>query len=391
MKKIVVIGSAFPLRGGGLASFNERLARQFQIDKNEVLVNTFSLQYPSFLFPGSSQYSNEKAPDDLKIEVDINSINPLSWWRVGRKIKKNKPDFVVVRFWIPFMGPCLGTINRIIKKNKHTKILCICDNALPHEKRFGDRWLSSYFFKSVDGFITMSSKVYSDLSALTEKKIIQVEHPMYDSFGDSLPIEKARFDLGLQQNKKTILFFGFIREYKGLDMLFEALGLLKNMDYSFYSTIQVVIAGEFYQDRSKYDLQIEKLGIQDCLVLKTEFIHDSDVKQYLSAADVVIQPYRNATQSGVTPLAYHFEKPMIVTNVGALPENVPHGKVGLVCEPNHHSIASSLVTFFTLDYDSFVSELRVQKKKYSWENLTKSIYELHESLNDFESKSIKQI
>lgn len=371
MQKVMIIGSAHPLRGGGIATFNERLARQFQAEGNDTTIYTFSLQYPSFLFPGSSQYSTEPAPKDLNIKVAINSINPFNWIKVGNEIKKLRPDIVVVRYWLPFMGPCLGTILRIIKKNRHTKIVCIADNVIPHEKRPGDKPFTKYFVKPVDAFITLSEKVLNDLKLFSSKPARLVLHPLYDNFGEQVPQDEARRHLGLQTNDKIILFFGFIRKYKGLDLLLQAMA---NEDIK-TANIKLLVAGEFYEDKASYDQLIQQLQIQDRLILKTDFITDSEVKYYLSAADFVIQPYKNATQSGVTPLAYHFEKPMMVTNVGGLASFVPDGKAGLIAEPNAQDIAEKILRLYQLGPDHFLPCLREEKKKYSWSMLTKAIEE----------------
>ena len=368
MSKVIIIGPAHPLRGG-LASFNERLARQFMQEGNEVSVYTFSLQYPGFLFPGTTQYSSEPAPKDLDIKVRINSVNPLNWLMVGNELRKIKPDLIVVRYWLPFMGPALGTILRSVNKNKHTRIVCIADNINPHEKRPGDSAFTKYFIKPIDGFITMSAKVMQDLKAITSKPAQQVVHPLYDNFGEALPKAAARNHLGLNEQDKIILFFGFIRQYKGLDLLLQAMAepAMKA------SNIKLLVAGEFYEDRKSYDELISSLNVSEQLILRTDFIQDSEVRYYLSAADFVIQPYRNATQSGVTPLAYHFEKPMLVTNVGGLPDLVPEGKVGLICEPNPPSIAKGILELYGLGEAHFLPHLREEKKKYSWEKLTKAI------------------
>ena len=364
---IIIIGSAYPLRGGGLASFNERLAREFQHQNDKVIIYTFSLQYPSFLFPGSSQYSTEAAPTDLNIKVCINSINPLNWIKVGNELKRLKPDIIVVRYWLPFMAPCLGTILRRVKKNNYTKIICIADNVLPHEKRLGDKQFTSYFIKPVDAFITMSENVLSDLRSFTNKPAQKLMHPLYDNFGDKIDKTEARNHLRINANDKIILFFGFIRKYKGLDILLEAMSLLKD------SNIKLLIAGEFYGDRKLYDDIIAKNDLQPQVILHTSFIADSEIKYYLSAADFVIQPYRDATQSGVTPLAYHFEKPMLVTNVGGLPSLVPDGKVGLIAEPNAESIAEKISELYKLGEKHFLPYLREEKKKYNWSVLVNAI------------------
>jgi glycosyltransferase involved in cell wall biosynthesis len=371
--KIVIIGPAYPLRGGGMATFNERLARQFLAEGHQTTIYTFSLQYPSFLFPGSSQYSIEAAPTDLNIKVCINSINPFNWLKIGNLLKNEKPDLIVVRYWLPFMGPCFGTILRIAKKNKHSKVVCIADNVIPHEKRWGDKIFTKYFIKPVDAFITMSEKVLQDLQQFTTtKKATLVPHPLYDNFGKAISQKEAKQKLNIAQQLKIVLFFGFIRKYKGLDILFDAIKILK--DQQKINNIKFLIAGEFYEDEKKYHQQIAQLNIADHLILKTNFINDSDVKYYFCAADVVIQPYRNATQSGVTPLAYHFEKPMIVTNVGGLPSMVPNRKSGLVAEPNAADIAAKLDEFFRLNENYFLPFLLEEKKKLSWESFTAAIF-----------------
>lgn len=371
MSKVIIIGPAHPLRGG-LASFNERLASQFKTERHDVIIYTFSLQYPKFMFPGTTQYSAEPAPKGIEIKVAINSVNPFNWLYAGNRLKRYNADIIVVRYWLPFMGPCLGTILRIAKKNKHTKVVCIADNILPHEKRPGDVAFTKYFLKPVDAFVTMSEKVLTELKPLTNKPVKQVVHPLYDNFGEAVLKQAARQHLGLNNDDKIILFFGFIRRYKGLDMLLQAMALPDIKQ----SGIKLMIAGEFYEDRKVYDDIIAQNALLPQLILRTDFIQDSEVKYYLSASDFVIQPYRNATQSGVTPLAYHFEKPMLVTNVGGLPALVPNGKVGLVCEPTPTSIAQHILQLYQLGEENFLPHLREEKKKYSWSVLTETIIKL---------------
>lgn len=368
--KVVIIGPAHPLRGG-LASFDERLAKQFIQENFDTTIYTFSLQYPEFLFPGTTQYSTEPAPTDINIKVCINSINPFNWLKVGFNLRKLQPNIIVVRYWLPLMGPCLGSILRIVK-NKKNKIICIADNVIPHEKRFGDKPFTQYFLKSCDAFITMSDKVMQDLRLFTQKKATQVVHPLYDNFGEAIDKIQARNYLQIGSTEKVILFFGFIRKYKGLDLVLEAMSKLKAKG----NNIKLLIAGEFYEDRKPYDDLINELNIHDTLILKTDFIADSEVKYYLSAADFVIQPYKNATQSGVTPLAYHFNKPMLVTNVGGLPNLVPDKKVGLIAEPNATSIAEKIEELYQFGENYFLPFLQEEKKKYSWEVLIKQIIAL---------------
>ena len=368
-KKVVIIGPGHPLRGG-LATFNQRLAKEFITQGDDCYICSFSLQYPSFLFPGTTQYSTEPAPADIKIVSWINSMNPLNWIIVGNRLKKEKPDLVVVRYWLPIMGPALGTILRRVKKNKHTKIVCIADNVIPHEHRPGDIAFTKYFLKSCDAFITMSEKVLEDLRQFEKAKpALVVKHPLYDTFGEIISKQEAREKLGLDSNEPIVLFFGFIRKYKGLDLLLEAMSDERIKK----AGIKLLVAGEFYEDAKQYQEQIDKLGIRNQLILKTDFIPDSEVKYYLCAADAVIQPYRNATQSGVTPLAYHFEKPMIVTNVGGLPSLVANEKAGLVTEPEPRAIATAILKFYQLGETYFIPHLRSEKQKYNWASLINAI------------------
>jgi glycosyltransferase involved in cell wall biosynthesis len=372
LSSIIIIGPAYPLRGG-LATYNERLAKAFTDQGHITKIFTFSLQYPSFLFPGTSQYSDEPAPKELNIKVCINSINPVNWIRVGFDLNKLSPDLIIVRYWLPFMGPCLGTILRIVKWNKHTKIVCIADNIIPHEKRPGDGIFTKYFIKPVDAFITMSEKVLSDLDLFStkNKKRLFIPHPLYDNFGDILSKKEAIEKLDLDPSFSYLLFFGFIRAYKGLDLLIQAMKYISN------PKIKLIIAGEFYGDSEHYIQLIENLNLHDKIILKTNFITDSEVKYFFCASDLVVQPYKSATQSGVTPLAYHFEIPMIVTNVGGLTGMVPDGKVGLVAEPNAESIADKINEYFQNKHEEdFKKNLKVEKLKYSWNVMTEAILDI---------------
>lgn len=378
--QVVIIGPAHPLRGG-LATFDQRLANEFIREGYDCPIYSFSLQYPSFLFPGTTQYTTEPAPVGLTILSRINSVNPFNWWGAGEELRKKRPDIIVVRYWLPVMGPALGTILRRVRRNRHTRIIAITDNVLPHEKRPGDVPFTRYFLKSCDAFITMSEKVMQDLRTFEQTKPArQIAHPLYDNFGMPISREDARAYLrsktggtaAMKDTDKIILFFGFIRKYKGLDILLEAMADPRIRT----AGIKLLVAGEFYEDAAPYKEQIDRLGIGDLLILQTDFIPDSEVKYYLCAADAVVQPYRNATQSGVTPLAYHFEKPMIVSNVGGLPALVPHEKVGLVAEPEPQALADAILRYFQLGEAFFLPHLREEKAKYSWSRLVGTILEL---------------
>ena len=377
MQKIVILGPAHPLRGGGITTFNHRLAKEFTTEGFECSIVSFSLQYPSVLFPGKSQYAEGPAPEGITIHTLVNSVNPLNWMSVGRKIKKWKPDLLIVRFWLPFMGPALGTILRRIKKNGHTKVICIADNVIPHEKRLGDKPFTKYFLKACDGFVTMSEKVLNDLRTFEkDKPAILVPHPLYDNFGEKITKAQARKTLRLNVEDKLMVFFGFIRHYKGLDILLNAMADERIVEQN----IKLLVAGEFYEDEQSYRDIITANRLEANVLLHNHFIADADVKNYICAADCIVQPYRNATQSGVTPLAYHFEKPMIVTNVGGLPALVPHQKAGLVAEPEPKSIANAILQFYALGDKHFLPFILEEKKKLSWQNLTKAILELVKGL-----------
>jgi glycosyltransferase involved in cell wall biosynthesis len=359
---IVFLGPSYPYRGG-IASFTERLAREFQSSGFTCLLYTFSLQYPSFLFPGKTQFSNEPRPTDLNIKETINTINPLNWLSVGRELKRLKPDFIVVRYWLPFMAPAFGTILRIVRKNNHTKVICIADNIIPHEKRMGDNLLTSYFNQAVDGYIAMSTQVETDIAKLGIKKPVQLlHHPLFDHFGDPVERMLARKELGIDHHGGLMLFFGFIRQYKGLDLLLEAMAdpRIKESGY------KLVIAGEFYEDPANYTNLIRSYQLEDQVFLFNEFIPENKIRYFFSAADVLVQPYRHATQSGVTPLSMHFELPMIVTDAGGLKEMVIDKISGLIVKKNSVSIANGILEYFKKGKEFFIPALVQQKKSYSW-------------------------
>ncbi len=368
--KIVVLGTAWPYRGG-IALFNERLAREFQKENDEVITYTFTLQYPSFLFPGKTQYSEEPAPQDMTIVRKVSSVNPFNWIKVGRELKKMAPDLIVIGFWLPFMAPCLGTIARIARKNGKTKMVSVVHNIVPHEHRIGDKMFATYFCNSVDGFVAMSDSVLNDLTLFDSvKPRVFCRHPLYDNFGKQVDREEALAELGLDTNNRYMLFFGLIRDYKGLDIMLKAYAdsRLRKMG------VKLIVAGEFYNNAEKYFELEKELGLEGEVIWHREFVPDSKVRYYFGAADIIVQPYKSATQSGVTQIAYHFEKPMIVTNVGGLAEIVPNGKAGYVVEPNEKEIADAIVDFFGNNrQDEFKEGLLFEKKKYAWSNMTKSV------------------
>jgi glycosyltransferase involved in cell wall biosynthesis len=369
-KKIIIIGPAHPLRGG-LATFNHRMCKAFNDAGHNCSIVSFSLQYPAFMFPGTTQYTNDNAPENITIATKINSVNPINWLITGRYLKKLQADVIIVRYWLPLMGPALGTILRRIKKSNRPTIICIADNIKPHESRPGDNAFTTYFVKPIDVFITMSEKVSHDLVAFNkmQKPVLQLQHPLYDNFGAIIETHKAKEALGIPSHNKVMMFFGFIRKYKGLDLLLEAMQS-PNIKAQ---NITLIIAGEFYENQQPYLDLIEKTSNKENIKLYNYFIDDKDVAKYICATDVIVQPYKNATQSGVTPLAYYFEKPMIVTNVGGLPNMAPHKKSGLVCEPNAMAIEQAILQFFNEDVLQYQPYIKAQKKLLSWEKFVADI------------------
>jgi len=372
--RIVFLGPAWPYRGG-IAAFSERLARQYQSEGHEVEMVTFTLQYPSFLFPGKTQFSTEAAPAGLKTTRKLNAINPLSWISTGLYIRRQRPDMLVTAFWLPFMAPALGTACRCAKR-KGMKRVAVLHNLIPHEHRPGDKLFSRWFVESNDCFVSLSKSVLDDLNVFDPKGLKPrtfSPHPIYDNYGAMMPADEARKAIGLPSEGRYVLFFGFIREYKGLDLLLNAMAdeRLEKLG------VKLIVAGEFYGDPKPYHDIISRLDIGSRVALHTDFIPDSEVNRYFCAADIVAQPYKSATQSGVSQIAYSFEKPMLVTNVGGLPEIVPDQKAGFVVEPDPQHIADALVRYYTEDWAARLSDgCREEKKKYLWDKMTEAINNL---------------
>ena len=376
LHKIVIVGPAHPYRGG-IATFSERLARQFQAEGKEVEMFTFTLQYPGFLFPGKTQYSDEAAPEGLKITRNISSVNPITWIKAGRQIKKMQPDMVIFAYWMSFMAPCMGTIAAFLRKSR-CKCIGLIHNMIPHEPNILDKILPGYFVKKMDAFLALSQSVANDVNRFDKKgkpKMFR-PHPIYDHYGELMPREEALQLLKLDVDYRYILFFGFIREYKGLDMLIEAMAdqELRQMP------IKLIVAGEFYEDENKYLGRVEELGLQDKIIFYKQFISTNEVSRYFSACDIVALPYKTATQSGVTQVAFHFEKPMLVTKVGGLGEIVPHEKIGYVVEPQPAEIATALKDFFLRQRAAeFTANIPEEKQKYAWSNLTTALEDYYRS------------
>jgi D-inositol-3-phosphate glycosyltransferase len=369
--KITILSTAYPLRGG-IAHFIGLLYKELK-KNHDVNIITFKRQYPSFLFPGKSQLEDDNSLEKIPTEVKVDSINPFNWIKIGLRIKKDSPDILIYKYWMPFFGPCFGTISRFAKKNKKTKVLTICDNVIPHEKKPADISFTKYFFNAVDYFVLLSEKVRDDLFKLypnTKSKVIP--HPIYSNFGNAVGKEEAKNFLKIK-DEKIILFFGFIRGYKGLDILLEAMSILKEK-----LNVKLLIAGEFYSNKEKYLELIEKLKIKDSLLMFTDFIPTSNVKYYFSASDCVILPYRNATQSGIVQIAMNFRKPVIAANVGGLGEVIKENETGFIVEKeNPKKLAEAIQKFYEEKKENlFVSDIEKEVNKYSWEKFVEGIFQL---------------
>jgi glycosyltransferase involved in cell wall biosynthesis len=372
-KRVLIVGPAWPLRGG-LATYDERLCREFIDLGYECEILSFSLQYPSFLFPGKTQFSDDPKPVDIQVFSEINSINPLNWILIGLKFSKRNYDFVIFRYWMSFMGPAFGTIARLLKRNSKTRILAITDNIVPHEKKFFDKPFTKYFLNSIDGFLSMSKEVFGQVEILQPNKPrTYVPHPMYDMFGESISKDIAVFKLGLDPQFKYCLFFGFIRKYKGLSLLLESFAKINRTKHK----LKLIIAGEFYEDSAPYLQQIKDLGLENDIILRTDFIPNEMVGTYFCASSLVAQTYISATQSGVTQIAYYYNKPMLVTNVGGLAELVPDGKAGMVCEVDSDEIAFRWNNYFEKELEHQMSEaILEEKKRFTWSYLANQLVSL---------------
>ena len=375
---IVILGTAYPFRGG-LATFNERLARQLQAEGHEVEVITFTLQYPSFLFPGKTQYSSEQAPADLHITQQVNSCNPLNWWKVGNKIRRMQPDLLISCYWMAFFAPCYGIIQRIAKRNGKTRCIGLVHNMIPHEPNILDKLLAPFYVRNTDGFVALSESVVKDIDSLDKnaKPKTSYPHPIYDHYGAQMEKNEACQYLNLDPKKQYMLFFGLVRAYKGLDLLLDAFGKVKDQ----LPNLQLIIAGEFYEDEEKYRAQLYFNKLNDRVIIHNDFIADADLRKYFGAADLIVQPYKTATQSGVTQVAFHFEKPMLVTNVGGLGEIVHDHKMGYAVEPNAEAISEAITDYYTHNRQTDYTEYLIQQKdRYSWSGMANAFYTIHKQL-----------
>ncbi|HUI10956.1 MAG TPA: glycosyltransferase [Bacteroidota bacterium] len=370
--KITIVGTAWPLRGGiahYVALLYRALARRHDVD-----LVTFSRQYPAFLFPGRTQ-REEGAAESFRVpgEAIVDSVNPLTWLAAGRRIRRRHPDLLVFKYWLPFFGPCFGTIARIAKRGTRTRVVYICDNVIPHERRPGDRAFTRYAFRAADAFVVQSRAVERELHGfLPGARSAYVPHPVYHGFGDAVSRAEARRRLGLGSGN-VLLFFGYVRRYKGLDVLLDALALVRGT-----LDVRLLVAGEFYDDEAPYRDRIRRLSLESAVTVRSEYLPNDEVKYFFSACDAAVLPYTSATQSGIAQIAYHFDLPVIATDVGGLAEVVHDGETGIVVAPGEAAaLAEGILRYFTAtDRERMRRAVAAEKNRYSWEALVTALEEL---------------
>src|SRR5690606_6421637 len=372
-RSVIILGPAWPLRGG-IANFNEAFYRAYESTGADVSIVSFSLQYPSVLFPGKSQKESDTRSDPgLRIHALVNSVNPFSWVRAARFINKQQPDYVIVRFWLPFMAMSLGSILRLL--NKKIYIIALVDNAIPHESRPGDRILTKYFMKAPHAFVTMSRAVLKDLAQFTSTPHLRfVPHPVYDIYGSHVDKFVARKKLGLGEHEKVILFFGFVRKYKGLELLLHAMADVRLQEMN----VKLLLAGEFYDDPEPYHQLISALHLNDRVLIHDHFIPADEIAHYFCAADIITQTYLSATQSGVTQIAYHFGRPMLVTDVGGLAEIVDDNQGGYVTPVTSDAVADALVDFYrNAREEAMATHVIARAADFSWDSMIREMEDLY--------------
>lgn len=367
--KICLVGPTYPYKGG-ISHYNTTLCNELSKRHNVFLIS-YKRQYPSFLYPGKEQInkdSNIKVNETTNFEYIIDTINPLTWIKTYSKIKNENPDLVIFQWVHPFFTFVFFTITYLLKKFTNIKILYICHNVLPHERTKIDEFLIKMAFKNVDYFIVHSKEDYNNLKKIIPNaKVKQSVLPTYNIFKTKKTSkEDTRKSLNIDRNKKIILFFGIIREYKGLIYLIKSMPKIINE----VDDINLLIVGEFWDDKDKYIDEIKKLGIKNHIKIIDKYIPDEEVGIYFSAADVVVLPYISATQSAVIQTAYAFEKPVITTNVGGLPDVVDDNKTGIIVKSeNSEELASAIINYFKNDKErKFTENIKIKNKEFSWEN-----------------------
>ena len=384
MFKKIIIGPGYPLRGG-ISESNQALYNAFKHNMEDVNIISYSLQYPKILFPGKKQFMDNIDHDVDGVDHLINTLNPFSWFKTARHIIKENPQYVIVRYWHPYFAFCLSVISRLLRK-KSIFIIAWVDNVEPHEAIPLQKLFTSYFLDSCDAFFVMSNSVKRDLLRYIKgnnKKIYISPHPVYNVFGNLVNKQVARKNIGLPSsalNNKYILFFGLVRKYKGLDLLLDVMASSKVRKLN----INLIIAGEFYDSKDKYLKKINHLKLNNIIFLYDSYIPNKDVANYFCAADLIVQPYLSATQSGVSMIAYNFNKPLVLTNVGGLSEYVEHQKDGYLVDVNADAIAEALVDFYQNNReDIFTEAVKHKQVNYTWSNFAQKFNLIYDESNNY--------
>ncbi len=368
--RIVLVGTAHPMRGG-MAHYLGLLYESLRKRGHEVRILSFKRQYPSLFFPGTTQMDSSQVTDPVPCEPLLDSICPISWIRTAQKIRGYAPDLVIFNYWMPFFLPCYSSVALLTRFLTGARILFICHNIIPHERRVGDRFLTAVGFRLVDAFLVHSKSVQHDLLAVRPKaphKLVPL--PIFDLFRDHMVRSDARVKLGIGQKEIVILFFGHVRRYKGLHVAIRAMAKLSE-----HMNARLLIAGEFYEKVDEYADEISDLGLEGRVTVVNKYVPNEDVGMYFAAADVVSLPYLTTTQSGILPIAYHFNKPVIISDVGGLPEAVEEGKTGFVIPANDPEALAVAIQRFAAakDHTDFAAHIAAYKKRFSWDHLVTAL------------------
>ncbi len=372
--RIAILSCFYPFRGG-ISQFNSCLLQELG-KQHTVKAFNFKRQYPDLLFPGKTQYVTE---DDVAVPVEsealLDTANPFTYLSTARKIREWNPDLLIMRYWMSYFAPSLGYVARHMKSG--CKVVSVLDNVIPHEQHFFDRPFTKYFLGRQSGYVVLCNAVGRDLLSIKpDARYVEIPHPLYGQFGEKIPGHQARKIIGVPENLKTLLFFGLIREYKGLDILIKAFDMLDD-------SYALVIAGEPYGSFDKYAALIENSPNRARIFTNTNYIKDSQVSSYFSAADVCVLPYRSATQSGISNISFYYDLPLITTNVGGLKEMIADKGLGLVVdEITSESVADSIRNFFgekrsgsIITRESMRENIANEKERLSWSNFCKELLE----------------
>ena len=373
---ILLLGPSYPYRGG-IAETQNEFAMALKKLNYEVYVWTFKFQYPNILFPGKTQMSNDLKPNGLNIERKIHSMNPINWIKLSKEINEIKPKYLFLRYWTPFLAPCWFNIGKRI--SNETKVIGLVDNWIPHETKFSDHFLNSLFQKTCDCFITLSSYVSNQIKQNSSKNILSSFHPINNFLPDAIEEKTAYKKLNLSPKKKYILFAGLIRKYKGLDLLIDAFKKISKE----IPELELLIAGEFYDDKRKYYEQIKNHQIENKVKIFDYFQSRDDLRDLFCVSKIVVLPYKSASQSGIIPLAYKYLRPIVTTDLPGLSNQILEDKTGIICKINSDSIANGIKKALeSKNYVKMKSQISLKIKNYTWESFSLKAMNFIKNINN---------